>query len=439
MSNSSEIDEEQQLLEEEDKKEHGISYKFFIWFLQIGLWLLIILRIVLYIIESDQQKNITIVLIIYYIIYLIIEFCSPTSSYLRHKETDLTIYDTMGDIFKTPPSIQFNCECYHYKTVTTTTTVNGRTQTRTHRKKVVTHRETYDFPIYSERDVSGTFYLNCDAAYVRNKRYIKLKLKKEIDFADAISYKDYEDAKNDFCERNRGRDFYFDFNESKSIPGMRQHNLVRLTKDDPHFVKFFYFFLCTMLTYAEIYKAWINLLCCHQRFTVKKIISTRYDLNKPTYDNHIPQIDIISEQFHYQPEYYNYLNNNITVQIPTHSELESAKIYEDKIPNYQSSNDAINNPPSYTVNVASPQHQQYPPQQALPPQVAQQFQQYMPPQYQYPPQQFVPQSTVQSTQPVTQSSESVTQPPYQQSYVYYVPPPASYTYYVPSPPPPPQP
>ena len=37
---------------------------------------------------------------------------------------------------------------------------------------------------YSERDVSGLFYLNCDKAMVKQKRFIKLKLKEESNFSD---------------------------------------------------------------------------------------------------------------------------------------------------------------------------------------------------------------------------------------------------------------
>ena len=46
----------------------------------------------------------------------------------------------------------------------------------TQRVRVTTHQETYDFPYYSERDVSGLFYLDCDTAYVNRKCYILLDI-----------------------------------------------------------------------------------------------------------------------------------------------------------------------------------------------------------------------------------------------------------------------
>ena len=64
-------------------------------------------------------------------------------------------------------------------------------------------------PYYSSRDISGLFILNCQKEVVQNKAYIQLELLEEINFADNISYMDYENVKNDFYMRNRPRDFMF--------------------------------------------------------------------------------------------------------------------------------------------------------------------------------------------------------------------------------------
>ena len=55
----------------------------------------------------------------------------------------------------------------------------------TSRKKVNSYKETYLFPYYSERDVSGLFYLECNSP--EKKHYIQLDIDTEINFADAIS------------------------------------------------------------------------------------------------------------------------------------------------------------------------------------------------------------------------------------------------------------
>ena len=42
-----------------------------------------------------------------YIVYLILEFCSPTCSYLMNKQGDQGMYSQMGKLFSTPPVINF--------------------------------------------------------------------------------------------------------------------------------------------------------------------------------------------------------------------------------------------------------------------------------------------------------------------------------------------
>ena len=271
-----------------------------------------------------------------YLIYIILEFCSPTAKYLCNKSSDQGIYQKMGRHFQTPPEIHFHCECYHYETrVHYSTDKDGHRHRHTERVKITTYTETYNMPYYSERDVSGLFYLNCDKAYVEKKYYIKLELKEEINFADAISYYDYETAKSAFWRRNRFRDVHFEFTEQRIIPGMVHHNLVKLTDIEPCMANFFWFFVFTLLTLAEFLRCYVDSFCVYQKFKVRKLVSTRYDLNQPVYQTFVPQIDLISQQYQYEQNYYNYLNQNYDLQLPTEEELAAAKQYQNKIPDYQ--------------------------------------------------------------------------------------------------------
>ena len=240
----------------------------------------------------------------------------------------------------TPPLINFHCECYHYETVTTTTTDSeGNTHTSTSTTRVTTYRETYSMPYYSSRDVSGLFLLNCDKAIAQSKYYIKLELVEEINFADAISVFDYQREKSAFWRRNRFRDVHFDFRESRTIPGMKHHNLVKLQAEEPCMVNFFWFFLFTFLTFGEIYKLYFDSCCIFQRFKVRKLVSTRYDLNQPVYQVFVPQIDLISQQYQYDQQYYNYKNESYDVQLPTEEELAAASQYQNRVPDYQISSE----------------------------------------------------------------------------------------------------
>ena len=327
------------MLDQGEQKEHNCVFHFFCWFFQIGVWLGIGANIALIFIKSiDENTRYGAYggLGFFYFVYLILEFCSPTSKYLCNKSTDQGMYEKMGIHFRTPPEIRFHCECYHYRTVHyTTRDKDGHVHHHTRQEKVVTYTETYSLPYYSERDVSGLFYLNCEKAYVQKKHYIKLELKEEINFADAISYMDYEIEKDHFWRRNRFRDVHFDFRESRVIPGMKHHNLIKLTTTEPCTVNYFFFLLFTLLTFSEFYKSYVNSFCVYQKFKVRKLVSTRYDLNQPVYQGFVPQLNLIVNQYDYQPEYYNYLNKDYQVKLPTQEDLERAKQYQSKIPDYQ--------------------------------------------------------------------------------------------------------
>ena len=196
----------------------------------------------------------------------------------------------MGYYFRTPPIIRFYGECYHYEiSHETYTDSEGNDRHYTTEVKVVTYSENYDLPYYSERDVSGLLYLNCEEAYISKKHYIKLELLEEINFADAISYSDYEREKSYFKNRLRLRDVYFDFSETRFIPGMEHLNLVKLEEKEPCMGNYFFFFISTILMIAEIYKIYFNSLCVYQKFKVRKIVSTRYDLNQQVYQELVPQ------------------------------------------------------------------------------------------------------------------------------------------------------
>ena len=323
------------MLDQGSQKEGNCCYNTICWTIQIACWATLILSIVMYT-KDPSSTDCLIIFGILYVFYLSLEFCSPTSRYLCNKSSDQGMYEKMGRNFRTPPVICFHCECYHYVTVTYyTRDKNGHRHRHTRREKRVTYRETYNFPYYSERDVSGLFYLNCEKAYIEKKHYIKLELKEEINFADAISYYDYDRAKSNFWRRNRFRDVHFNFWETRTIPGMEHHNLVKLTVNEPFMVNYFFFVIFTILTFAEFYVIYVDSFCIYQKFTVRKVVSTRYDLNQPVYQIFIPQLNLISNQYQYDQDYYNYLNQSYQLQLPSQEELEAAKQYQNKVPDYQ--------------------------------------------------------------------------------------------------------
>ena len=93
------------------------------------------------------------------------------------------------------------------------------------------------------------------------------------------------------------------------------------------------YFIC-FFNFGEFYKSYINSLCISQKFKIRKIISTRYDLSQPIcnekYFKFNPQIDIISNKCIFEPQDFIYLNNSIHPKLPTQKEVEAVKKFYDK-------------------------------------------------------------------------------------------------------------
>lgn len=286
---------------------------------------------------KNNSSILYVIFVLVYIVYIILEFCSTSCNYLIHKTSSEGINEKMHRIILAHPEIIFHCENYHFEY---NRNYNQRGNNRAPQKrKVITYREDYSLPYYSSRDISGLFILNCQKEVVQNKAYIQLELLEEINFADNISYMDYERIRSDFYMRNRPRDYYMDYYEKRHVPGLNKLNLVKLGNNEPFLVNICFFILATIFMCAEFYKCYVDRLCVPQRFSVRKLISTRFDLNAPQIQEHyqyfMPALDLHNQQITYQPEDYNYLNNNYNLDYPTKEELESAEQYSNKIPNYE--------------------------------------------------------------------------------------------------------
>ena len=160
----------------------------------------------------------------------------------------------MSIYFRTPPIISWSCECYHYETHHyTTTNDRGEIEHHTTTEKVVTYTGSSTMTYYSSRDISGPFLLNCDERTINQKYYIKLELNEEINFADSFTASDYLIQKNSFISKNKKRDAYFDYSESRYIPGLDEYNLVNIGNKEAVCINSSVFFIFTILSFAELY------------------------------------------------------------------------------------------------------------------------------------------------------------------------------------------
>ena len=112
------------------------------------------------------------------------------------------------------------------------------------------------------------------------KTYIKLEPLEAINFADNVSYMDYENFRTDFYNRNRLRDTFMDYSKTKKISGLEAYNSGLIKNEEPYGVNMRFFIIFTIIPLTELYKCYINSYCIDQKFSIRKLISTRYDLNK---------------------------------------------------------------------------------------------------------------------------------------------------------------
>ena len=126
---------------------------------------------------------------------------------------------------------------------------------------------------------------------------------------------------------NRILDTHFDFSENRYIPGVVEYNLVKITDEEPACINFGLFFLLTVLTFVELYKIYMNHFSLSQDFTIKKVISTSYDLNLGEfllkYQPVIPVLNLIKIQYTFKPSDYIYSNEKYP--LPSKEEIEKAE------------------------------------------------------------------------------------------------------------------
>ena len=314
---------------------------FFCWFFSFVVWVLIGLIVYYNIYEENEirQKKCKISFVFYYIVYIILQYYSPTFKYLFNKDK-LSFHAKMGEIFNMKPEVILINKGYHYAVETFTYTDddgNTRTGSRTVREWRRKIEESMKYKSF--RDVSGLLVLNCGKSKKIRKAYVELEIKLEINFADTISYFDYEKAKTDFYSRQKHSDDYNQLEEEITVKGLKHHYLLKIMDKDPCTINIYWYIFFTLITLGQIYKIYFSTFCIHKKITIRKIISTRYDLGNPEYGQNYepmnPQISINNLKFGYEPNKYIYTDKLYNPDIPSQYELKNAKQYENRIPNYQ--------------------------------------------------------------------------------------------------------
>lgn len=347
MKNEPQKSEESALLPQQEKKKITCM-SVTCWIFQILIWAGAISLLYINFYEKselsfsdDEYITTEFILIVtfegmFYICYVIFQFCSPTFYYLLHKKNDVKLVDKMKQLFNTPPKIKFVVECYHYETRTyTTTDSKGNTTTRTQTVRVVTRVDSKFFDYYSSRDVSGLFRLNYDESAIANKFYVKLELLANIEFADAVTYDDYIREKDEIYQRNVGFDTYTDIFVYNIVEGLTSYNLINITDNNPCGMSVFWYIIFIFMGIVQLYKIYINSRCVYKSFTVRKLISSRYSLTTEEsdikYRKFNPSISFEEENYNFTTNEIGYISNDVVQNLPTQEEIERAQQYNDKV------------------------------------------------------------------------------------------------------------
>ena len=303
--------------------------------MKVTLWILTLLiwaGIICSLIVSNLGASVGLICmaIFLYIAYLCFEFRSDTIKIISNIKSPKQIYDILDKIFKNPVIITFCHEIY--ETITERDN-EGKESTRERYIKSLSEK----FNIYSTRDISGTFNF-----YNGNNSYLLLELDKEINFADAVSYSDYEKEKNNFKNRKVSLLYneYKIFKERIEIEGMNQDTyFININGENNCFISKGVFIIFTILTLGEIYKLIVRGLATNQTFIIKKIISTRYDLSQNNeYDSWTPKLNFPNKEYKFDLKNTFHINNNMEVNKPTPEELTKSMKYQQYIPNYKNNN-----------------------------------------------------------------------------------------------------
>lgn len=267
----------------------------------------------------------------FYVANILIHCCSPIYQYLGNKVGNKGIYDIMKEYFKAAPRIELKTESYHM------TSSGGK---RKSRHRVVTYTYKEDFKYYSFKDVSGLFLL--DIPNSSSIHYIQLQIINEINFADAISFADYRQRKIDIYNENKNRDTCISYIEQRTYENYKRFNLIKLDGGDICFFQRWIYVIFVLLTFGWVYDIIFNSFCIQQNFTVRKLVSTRYNLldeeHSVQYNSLKPTLSIKSNVYTYDEEETGILYESNKMAPPSADDIERAKLYEKEIPKYIATN-----------------------------------------------------------------------------------------------------
>ncbi len=244
------------------------------WLISLTVWMSLV-YIFIGVINSYINTGMIVWLVFGMILYWYMVLRSSNFKYFMRQTDARKIYEQMDQQFKNPPRITMKIECYHYQTKTTKH--QCYTSTKTIGDRIVTHTTYEVFTYTSWRDVSGLFRLDISKTS-RDRPFVKLKLATDVTFVNDGTDDDFSTARSRFKHANE-RDQHQDYSEELTVDGFNRNFMVRVTDVMPYCVRPLHFLFWCLLTFYMPYKIYVNLYCSRQHFKLRKVVSSRQDLN----------------------------------------------------------------------------------------------------------------------------------------------------------------
>ena len=204
-----------------------------LWILSVVIWLSIVycffrLRSLIYI-------------IIFYVIYLIIQFKTlhKFQSVFFHPKSVNEMNTIMSCWFRAIPSIKFIRKVYEESIV--------ENEQRSETTLKLKGTETENFAFSSSRDVSGPIIFNKE--YYSYIYFIPIP---DIRFADRITYSDYEKEKSDFQkDSSHASGDKYKYSEERTIPGLKKEGyLINIYDSTSCFIRKSVFIIFIILSFG---------------------------------------------------------------------------------------------------------------------------------------------------------------------------------------------
>ena len=254
------------------------------------MWLYIIYKVLVLLLNLSQygetlffvMDRATYALIgISYLYVLLQSFWSNEKEYIQDNFEQEHVDEYFTNIFRQKPNISVSITCYHLETRTRTvnyTDAHGNSQSRleTYTETVVTYSGSNKFEFNSWRDVSDRQKLPSIGSKI-----LRIKVMKDINFADEESSAAFNRFKEDYLNGNRYRDACMDHSVEQDIPGFKER-LMGCNGKRPCWMNLPCFFLAHLLLLGWPYRWLLKGKTDKAEFVVKKEVSINEDIMHPT-------------------------------------------------------------------------------------------------------------------------------------------------------------